>query len=297
MRSLIAIVLALTACGCGTRVTHKSAAYSAAADVAILKRESTVFHLHDGTQIDLANPRDFGVGFCSWLNGCVARERIASISWTERKTSLGDDVGYRATLAASAPFILAFCASQSVYCPTGLNLPSPRSKGPPAERIWLQNGSNGCVGYSAAFREHPPFTTDREALDWVWENRLKLTGDCLSSASEAESVMQADGRERARRLYALGTVHSVWFSERCSKRGKWSFGVPVWLDLSPGRGDPAALAAIAEALADPASYPPRDDYRHECMTGEVFSEAELQALRERIAARSIFDFSRKPEDG
>ena len=36
-------------------------------------------------------------------------------------------------------------------------------------------------------------------------------------------------------------------------------------------------------MADPASYPAADDYRFPCNTGEVYTEAELIALREFMA--------------
>ena len=297
LRGLPLIATMLAASACMTTPAPKSAQYTPALASHVLRADWIDFTKLDGRRVGLDDPRDFGTAYCDHTTGCIAKDNIVSITWTEQRGDPRATVGQAAAFVVVSPLVLGLCATGNCY--SEIKQPPVAAATPQlVSRLWLdqrwsdgkqifQGRNNWCL-QSAAFTTQAAFTTDAAALDWVYRNRHTLWGHCLLSAARVEAERRTpEGAERARRLFALGVLRINWDQMRCSSPAQFPYGIPTWLDLGPRRGNPAVLDAITEALADPASYSVVFDEKDAC-GGRFTPQTDWPARQARIAAGGPF---------
>lgn len=104
--------------------------------------------------------------------------------------------------------------------------------------------------------------TDAEALDWVYDNRIRIRDmRCLLSAAYA---MPKEDEERRLRLWALGSIRTTWLEVHCAEASEIRRILPSLDYMSPNI---SAFDVITETLADDATYLLPDNYAGRCEKG------------------------------
>lgn len=281
---LLSVVVSLSLASCSTTYVQEDEPYNSSADRRIAGSDYVVATLNNGLKLVMEPPRDYVTAWCG-ENGCVRKDDLVTIAIRKEKVDVGS--------AALVPFALPVCL-------VGLCGPingTPARSDPVAatpertSRLWLDRGYvegsriyyrsgevNWCITSSHVFGTQN-FETDEQALDYVWVNRDRISGACLSDAGRI--FLRKGDQARGRELWAVGEVRKLWDHALCVSGFFSQVSVPQWLDVGPRTGDPAVLDLIRTAAANPSTYYVDRDARSPCQP--LTSSSELERRRALIA--------------
>lgn len=304
MTRALAMTAAVLAAGCvGAQKAHlKPLSDATISELNARPAQFVTAHLHDGTTF-MGATRDFGDALCG-PNGCVKKAEVKAIAWETTEDEFSPAmVLLSPLLAVSAPVMVPYAlALWSDEQGKPQNAPLGEATAERLKRVWLDNltlkdgmvyrwGDNPCVeaGYLPG-----GFAGDVEALAWLWEHRVDAPAQCLLSAASGFAFIGGDdSHERAMKLWALGAVRGAWVNARCLSN--FVSLVPIVpdpiLDFAPGRGDPQALAIVAETLAGEEAFRDVEELTVTCRAWPVAPESYWPTIKAEV--REMGPFSRR----
>lgn len=272
----LGLALMLLAAGCASSNELQWTKVSVSAKtIGALEQTGGEVTLANGDVVLLVTPRHFGDALCDRF-ACVRKSEIVGIrDWSYSSNDIEGPFGMIAAPLTIPVWLILWAGlsshesrgsnSVSSAPPANLSPPPPPAPLPappviPEDTLWLQTGfkypSKNYPGKVPPSNPCAPIlpktlTTDQQALDWIYDNRLAARDwVCLSSAEQAMRKLDApDLAERRFRMKVLVDVRHQWWNAHCSRQ---ITRVVPSSNYTQTAFSPFAL--IAETLADEASY-------------------------------------------
>lgn len=295
MRGMMAALAALVLGGCVSSYEEVEQPYTPQLLERVLGsvRSFTIVRA-DATVVTMYEGRDFGAYVCG-VAACAPKSDIARIRYLQSGIDPGGTA--LAVLLAPALPILLIAPTGNDYEVPALRELSPDDRASP----WLRNyvvwsdrrtvtraeNPNPCVDAANPAHVAQSFASDAEAAAWLWPHRWELSAACLVKAVDLYLLL--GDRPKALDIWALGEARDRWERFRCTRGGgpralrDVIVTPPVWSDLSPGHGDPAALGVIRATLADPRLFAYQPDLAFVCAELDgVLPDSEWPRVRDYV---------------
>ena len=292
-------LLVLSQAACATQQVTREMIATPQSIATLGSQTGIAVRLHDGTEIHMGAPFDYGDAYCG-VSGCALKSEIASIARTSSELDAGGTAaayGTAALFAAPLALLTMAFAAKSLGASDSATQPGATSEPltPKLEkRVWLDGLSisnnritgrqgNACIDASR-------FETDAQALAWISENRNGVSPACIGAAGffildHPVPDLKRIGME----MWSLGAIRGRWDAMRCRVRRPLEPLAPPLLDSFGRRGDPRFPAIIVALLADPETYNYAVDLEQVCNSrGGVSDENDWPERLAQIRAAGPF---------